>query len=81
MLTDTLCLFSGMEIQDGGILTGSSYNFGCISDRNVIVSASTIFSRVANAMEHRPTQNNAGVYTKSNMVTAKPEVVTTAAVR
>ena len=64
-----------MEIQDGGILTGSSYNFGCISDRSVIPSASTTFSRMANAMEHRPTSNNAGVYTKSNMAAAKPEVV------
>jgi hypothetical protein len=63
-----------MEIQYGGLETGSSYNFGCISDRSAIPSASTTFSRMANAMEHRPTSNNAGVYAKSNMA-AKPEVV------
>jgi hypothetical protein len=30
---------------------------------------------MANAMEHRPTSNNAGVYPKFNMAAAKPEVV------
>ena len=69
-----------MEIQYGGLETGSSYNFGCISDRSAIPSASTMFSRMANAMEHRPTSNNAGVYAKSNMAAAKPEVVITGVV-
>ena len=41
----------------------------------MIPSASTTFSRMANAMEHRPTSNNAGVYPKFNMAAAKPEVV------
>ena len=48
-----------------------------MSDRSAIPSASrpTKFSRMANAMEHRPTSNSAGVYAKSNMAAAKPEVV------
>jgi hypothetical protein len=60
-----------MEIPKGGILTGSSYNFRCMSDRSAIPSASTTFLRMGNAMEHQPTSNN----TKSNMAAPKPEIL------
>ena len=66
-----------MEIQDGGISTGSSYNFGCSVDRSAIPSVNTMFSRVANTMEHRPASSDDYVYTKSNMAAAKPGVVIT----
>jgi hypothetical protein len=40
------------EIQNGRLETGSNYNFGHIIDRNAISKANTMFSRVANTMEH-----------------------------
>ena len=44
MRTDTWCVAGGLEIQYGGLETGSSYIFGCISDRSAIPSASITFS-------------------------------------
>ena len=45
------------RIQDGGQKTGSSCNFGYITDRNAISNANTMFSRVADRMERPPTPN------------------------
>jgi hypothetical protein len=71
----TIAVTDGMVVQYGDRETGSSYNLGCMSDRSAISSASTALSRMANGMEHRPTSNNVGVYTKSNMAAAKPEII------
>jgi hypothetical protein len=49
------------EIQNGELETGSSYNFGHIIDRNAISKADTIFSRIANTTERRPTPNTSCV--------------------
>jgi hypothetical protein len=38
--------------------TGSSNNFACITGRNVISDANTMFSRVADSMDRRPTPSS-----------------------
>jgi len=61
--------------QYGGRETGSSYNFGPISDRNVVSSATTMFSRVAVIMQYRSSCYFVEIYVKFNMAVAKPAAI------
>jgi hypothetical protein len=49
------------EIRNGRLETGSSYNFLHIIDRNATSRANTMFERVANTTERRPTPNTSCV--------------------
>ena len=61
-------------IQNGGQKTGSSCNFGYIIDRNAISNANTMFARVADTIECRPTPNTSCVQVKSIIAVQKPEI-------
>ena len=55
------------EMQYGGRQTRSGYNFGPIADKNVVSSATTMFSGIAVTMQHRPPSNFIEVYEKFSM--------------
>jgi hypothetical protein len=54
--------------------TGSSNNFACITDRNAISNAKTMFSRVADNTDRRSTQHTDCVQVNSKMNAQKSEV-------
>jgi hypothetical protein len=57
--------------QYGGRKTGNSYNFGSKADRNVVSGVTTMFSRVAVTMKHRPSCYFVDIYLKFNMAARK----------
>jgi hypothetical protein len=61
-------------IQNGGQKAGSSHTVEYTINRNEISNANTMFSRVTNTIERRPTPNTSYVWVKSNMAVQKPEV-------
>jgi hypothetical protein len=63
------------EIQYGGRQTGSSYNFGPIADRNVVSSATAMFSGVVVTMQYRLPSNFVGICVKFNMAATKQAIV------
>jgi hypothetical protein len=57
----------GCEIQNGRMETGSRYNFGHIRDRKAISKANTMYLRVANTTERRPTPSTSCILVESKM--------------
>ena len=55
------------EMETGFFQTGSSYNFGSITDRDVVSSATTMFSGVAVTMQHQSLCHFVDIFEKFKM--------------
>jgi len=55
------------EMETGLFQTGSSYNFGPIADRDVVSSATTMFSGVAVTMQHQLSCHFVDIFEKFKM--------------